>query len=159
MKNSPLKKRTSGLAHVQPLKVVFLLIIRLYQLCISPFLGSCCRFYPSCSEYAVEALNEHGAWKGGWLTLWRLVRCAPWSRGGYDPVPLIGARRQLTTHPNSESLECAPAESLLTAGDSPPLTAREVACTCGQSTKGTHPAESHVPREEGQQGAAPEKRV
>jgi putative membrane protein insertion efficiency factor len=62
-------------------------LIRAYQLCISPFLGSRCRFYPSCSDYALEAIAVHGAVKGGWLALTRLLRCHPWHPGGFDPVP------------------------------------------------------------------------
>lgn len=61
--------------------------IRLYQWTISPLLPASCRFYPSCSHYAVEALHRHGVSRGLWLTLNRLSRCHPWSRGGVDPVP------------------------------------------------------------------------
>jgi putative membrane protein insertion efficiency factor len=61
--------------------------VRLYQWCVSPLLPRCCRFYPSCSQYAEEALARHGAWRGGWLTVRRLCRCGPWHPGGYDPVP------------------------------------------------------------------------
>ena len=62
------------------------LLVRLYQKAISPLLPSTCRFYPSCSEYSVEALREHGALKGTWMTLKRILRCHPLSAGGYDPV-------------------------------------------------------------------------
>jgi putative membrane protein insertion efficiency factor len=62
-------------------------LIRAYQLCISPWLGSHCRFYPSCSQYALEAVREHGSARGGWLALRRLLRCHPFHSGGYDPVP------------------------------------------------------------------------
>ena len=61
--------------------------IRVYQRLISPWLPSQCRFFPTCSHYAVEALQKRGVWMGLWLTLWRLLRCQPWCRGGYDPVP------------------------------------------------------------------------
>jgi putative membrane protein insertion efficiency factor len=62
--------------------------IRLYKLLISPLLGPACRFEPSCSAYALEALEKHGVMKGGFLTLRRLSRCHPWSgRQGHDPVP------------------------------------------------------------------------
>ena len=61
--------------------------IRAYQLAVSPLLGPRCRFYPSCSAYAVEALQWHGARRGGWLTIRRLVRCRPGAAGGADPVP------------------------------------------------------------------------
>lgn len=62
-------------------------LVRLYQLVISPWLRPACRFEPSCSAYAIEALRKHGALKGGWLTLRRLSRCHPWGGHGYDPVP------------------------------------------------------------------------
>ena len=58
-----------------------------YRYSVSPMLGMHCRFHPSCSEYALEALEQHGAVRGGWLALKRLVRCHPWHPGGHDPVP------------------------------------------------------------------------
>ena len=64
--------------------------IRAYQLLLSPFLGNHCRFTPSCSQYADEALARHGLWRGGWLAGRRLCRCGPWHPGGYDPVPRRG---------------------------------------------------------------------
>ncbi len=69
------------------MKKIFLGLIKLYQELISPFLPSCCRFYPTCSQYASEAIERFGPFKGGILILWRLLRCQPFSRGGYDPVP------------------------------------------------------------------------
>ncbi len=62
-------------------------LVRFYQYAISPFLGRRCRYFPSCSEYAVEAVQKYGAAKGGWLGLKRVCRCHPWHPGGYDPVP------------------------------------------------------------------------
>ena len=62
-------------------------LIRFYRYAISPFLGRSCRFVPSCSEYAVDALKRHGALRGLWLTMRRVGRCHPWHPGGYDPVP------------------------------------------------------------------------
>lgn len=62
-------------------------LIRLYKRFISPMLGSPCRFYPTCSTYAIQALETHGVFKGLALTIWRLLRCGPWSDGGFDPVP------------------------------------------------------------------------
>ncbi len=61
--------------------------VRGYQLLLSPVLPAACRYHPSCSRYAREALARHGAIMGSWLTLRRLARCHPWSDGGYDPVP------------------------------------------------------------------------
>jgi len=61
--------------------------IRAYQLIISPLLPPSCRFLPSCSDYAIEALERHGALRGLGLALWRLARCHPWGGDGYDPVP------------------------------------------------------------------------
>ncbi len=63
------------------------LAIRLYQRVLSPLLPKRCRFYPSCSEYAAQAVLKHGVVRGGWLALRRLGRCGPWHPGGYDPVP------------------------------------------------------------------------
>ena len=63
-------------------------LIRAYQLAISPLLGARCRFYPSCSQYALEAVESHGSLRGGWLAIRRLARCHPFHPGGYDPVPL-----------------------------------------------------------------------
>jgi putative membrane protein insertion efficiency factor len=63
------------------------LLIRIYQLTLSPLLGPRCRFYPSCSQYALEAIQRFGVLKGGWLALARLARCHPWHAGGFDPVP------------------------------------------------------------------------
>ena len=62
-------------------------LIRSYQLLISPFFPPCCRYFPSCSEYARQAVALHGPLSGGWLALRRLLRCHPWGGLGYDPVP------------------------------------------------------------------------
>ncbi len=61
--------------------------IRGYQLTLSPLLGPRCRFYPSCSHYALEAIERHGAARGGWLAAKRIARCHPLNAGGHDPVP------------------------------------------------------------------------
>ncbi len=62
-------------------------ILKLYRYVLSPLLGSNCRFHPSCSAYAIEALRKHGLLAGLKLTIWRVLRCNPWSAGGHDPVP------------------------------------------------------------------------
>lgn len=69
------------------MKTLLLLLLRAYQLGISPFLGQNCRFYPTCSTYAAEAIREHGAAKGSLLAARRLCKCHPWNPGGVDPVP------------------------------------------------------------------------
>lgn len=69
------------------MKRLLLGLVRLYQYLISPLLGPRCRFHPSCSHYAIEAIERHGALRGGWLAVRRLGRCHPWHPGGYDPVP------------------------------------------------------------------------
>ena len=66
---------------------ILIAFVKVYQYTISPLLGPRCRYYPSCSNYAVEALREHGAVRGLGLATWRLLRCNPFSNGGYDPVP------------------------------------------------------------------------
>ena len=66
---------------------VLIAFVRAYQYTLSPLLGARCRYYPSCSNYAVGALREHGAVRGLGLATWRLLRCNPFSNGGYDPVP------------------------------------------------------------------------
>jgi len=65
-----------------------LLLIRLYQLVISPALpANTCRFYPTCSRYGYQAIYRYGVLKGGWMAIWRVLRCNPFNPGGYDPVP------------------------------------------------------------------------
>lgn len=66
--------------------------IWLYRMVLSPLVGRYCRFTPTCSQYALEAYREHGPWRGTRMTLWRLARCQPLARGGYDPVPPRGSR-------------------------------------------------------------------
>jgi len=69
------------------IKQLLILPIRFYRYVISPWLGYNCRFTPSCSAYAIEALETHGSVRGSWLALKRLARCHPWCEGGHDPVP------------------------------------------------------------------------
>ena len=69
------------------MKVLLLALIRAYRLLLSPWWGSQCRFTPTCSQFATEAIERHGSLKGSWLALRRLARCHPWHAGGFDPVP------------------------------------------------------------------------
>ena len=69
------------------ISILLVLPIRFYQICISPLLGPSCRFTPTCSEYAKQAIMKHGPIKGLGLAIWRLLRCNPWGGSGYDPVP------------------------------------------------------------------------
>ncbi len=69
------------------MKTVFIALVRFYRYAISPMLGRNCRFHPTCSEYAIEAIERHGALRGGWMALRRVGRCHPFNPGGYDPVP------------------------------------------------------------------------
>jgi putative membrane protein insertion efficiency factor len=89
-------------------------LIRTYQLILSPFIGNQCRFHPSCSHYAMEAVDTHGVVRGSWLTLKRLSRCHPFHAGGFDPVPgsdmATGARdlQLKADHNNNEASEFYP---------------------------------------------------
>lgn len=68
-------------------KRILFFLIKAYRLLLSPWLGSSCRFEPTCSQYALTAIEKHGASYGSLLTTWRLLRCHPWCQGGHDPVP------------------------------------------------------------------------
>ncbi|MGN7719956.1 membrane protein insertion efficiency factor YidD [Chitinophaga sp. 22620] len=72
---------------MQLLSIPFIILIKFYQWCISPWLGSRCRYTPTCSQYGLEAFKKHGPFKGGWLTIRRILSCHPWGGHGYDPVP------------------------------------------------------------------------
>jgi putative membrane protein insertion efficiency factor len=69
------------------LSAIFLALIKIYQVVLSPVLGASCRFTPTCSHYGIEAIKKYGPFKGGWLTLKRIGRCHPWGSHGHDPVP------------------------------------------------------------------------
>ncbi|MCR4378406.1 MAG: membrane protein insertion efficiency factor YidD [Rhodospirillales bacterium] len=72
---------------MNPITWLFKALIKGYQWLISPVLPGSCRYYPTCSSYALEALSKHGPLKGGWMGLKRILRCHPWHDGGFDPVP------------------------------------------------------------------------
>lgn len=71
----------------KPLSWLMLALIAFYRTCISPLLPPACRYTPTCSQYAQEAIRKYGSFKGGWLALKRILRCNPWGGSGYDPVP------------------------------------------------------------------------
>ena len=78
------------------MKSIALGLIRFYQACVSPTLPPACRYHPSCSAYAYEAVEKWGLWQGGRMALKRLLRCRPWGGYGYDPVPEEGFRGQVS---------------------------------------------------------------
>lgn len=90
---------------MSPLALLLSGLVHLYRWTLSPFVGMHCRYEPTCSNYALEALSKHGAIRGGWLTIRRLLRCHPWGGWGYDPVPDPGDRRRRGTGP-SGSVPC-----------------------------------------------------
>ncbi len=71
---------------------ILLFFLRIYQIAVSPFLGSCCRFYPSCSDYAAQAIICHGAMRGTFVAIKRLCRCHPFCSGGIDPIPVAKSK-------------------------------------------------------------------
>lgn len=86
------------------MKALLVLAIKAYRLLLSPWLGGACRFYPTCSAYALQALDDHGLVKGSYLSVYRFCRCQPFCQGGLDPVPpnrrdAISPRFSFTDHP------------------------------------------------------------
>jgi hypothetical protein len=77
----------AGMTKTPMIAKLLILLVRAYQVALSPLLGGQCRYYPSCSAYGIEALEKHGALRGSWLTVKRIARCHPFHPGGYDPVP------------------------------------------------------------------------
>jgi putative membrane protein insertion efficiency factor len=68
------------------MKWIFIHLVLLYRATLGRFLGGHCRFHPTCSQYAIDAINKYGAWRGGWMALKRIARCHPWGGRGYDPA-------------------------------------------------------------------------
>ena len=89
MRGEKFKVMIKKICEICKICVTFLLCLPIvfYQTCISPFTPATCRFTPTCSEYAKQALKKHGPIKGLWLAIWRILRCNPWGGSGYDPVP------------------------------------------------------------------------
>jgi hypothetical protein len=85
-------------------KPLLIFMVRAYQATLGPLLGGACRFHPSCSAYAVEAIERHGAARGAWLAAKRLAKCRPFGAGGYDPVP------EESTDGTARRLKAAPLE-------------------------------------------------
>jgi len=80
------------------LKTLILTLLRGYKWALSPFLPPACRYVPTCSEYAAEAIERHGAFRGSAMAIWRVLRCHPFVRGGYDPVPMNDLADAVLTH-------------------------------------------------------------
>jgi uncharacterized protein len=97
MTREPGERTAAGRTAPSAATRLLMLIVAGYRRMVSPLLMPRCRFAPSCSEYALQALAEHGALRGGWLAVRRIVRCHPFHPGGYDPVPPRGAARAMTT--------------------------------------------------------------
>lgn len=76
------------------MKKLFIWLILFYQKYLSPLKSTKCPYFPSCSQYGLEAVRQYGAWKGGLLSIWRILRCNPFSKGGYDPVPSIDNKKE-----------------------------------------------------------------
>ncbi len=76
------------------MKRILIKLIEFYRAAISPRMPAMCKYIPTCSQYGIEAIERFGALKGGALTIWRILRCNPWSRGGYDPVPEKKRKKQ-----------------------------------------------------------------
>lgn len=90
------------------MKYLLIGLVRAYRFFISPYFPTSCRYYPTCSQYAIDALNKHGVIKGFALAVWRVLRCNPWSAGGEDPVPEPTSTCNCPTKSGSENTGTAP---------------------------------------------------
>jgi putative membrane protein insertion efficiency factor len=93
MKNKPPLRSSSSI-----FAIILVGFVRFYQLFLSPLLGSNCRYQPTCSHYAIEAMRVHGGLKGGWLAIRRIIRCHPWGGFGYDPIPDVKTKQRNSKH-------------------------------------------------------------
>ncbi|WP_420995160.1 membrane protein insertion efficiency factor YidD [Cupriavidus sp. 30B13] len=91
------------------MKRILLALLRIYKIALSPFFGSQCRFLPTCSDYAREAILRHGAGRGSWMAACRLCRCHPFTDGGYDPVPPAAEAPAASTKQDRASAAAGPA--------------------------------------------------
>jgi uncharacterized protein len=108
--NDPVPEAVGPADRPGPVAWVLVFVVNIYRRWISPLLPPSCRFTPSCSAYAVEALTVHGALRGSWLAFRRLLRCGPWHPGGWDPVP---PRRDRASEPQPDPLLCDPGHTVL----------------------------------------------
>ncbi|MDG6777140.1 membrane protein insertion efficiency factor YidD [Thiomicrorhabdus sp. zzn3] len=99
---------------MNPIKWLLIGLVRIYQLLISPLLGPRCRFYPSCSNYTIDAIKQHGVLCGSWLAIKRIGRCHPGNPGGVDPVPSCGCRAHKDGYDNDQADAECPSSSLKT---------------------------------------------
>ena len=111
------------------MKSILLLLLRAYQLGVSPYLGQNCRFYPTCSNYAREAIGTHGVLAGSALAAKRLCKCHPWHAGGVDPVPAVAFAMAGTASKTDASAAARPATDTTDLPDSPSAAVRG----CGPS--------------------------
>lgn len=101
------------------MKYLIIGLLKLYRVLISPLYGNVCKYYPSCSAYALEAVTVHGAVKGSTLAVRRLAHCHPWSAGGYDPVPGTQAARQWAAEQAAASASPSPVAARATSHPRP----------------------------------------
>ncbi|MCL1841398.1 MAG: membrane protein insertion efficiency factor YidD [Propionibacteriaceae bacterium] len=100
------------------MKYILMALIRAWRAVVSPWYGPVCKYYPSCSAYALEAVAVHGAWKGAGLAAWRLLRCNPWSNGGVDPVPGSALEAQIAAEEAADTSELVGWVGVPTTGQS-----------------------------------------